>query len=80
MQQSSNYWKRYFLRGPCQGYMRRTSSHYEKVLRPELEEQEFDVRRPPACEEMSPGAEEHPSLEDVTKQRMKFMTEKTCFA
>jgi hypothetical protein len=27
------------------------------------------VRWPPACEDVSPGAEERPLLEDVTKQR-----------
>jgi hypothetical protein len=27
------------------------------------------VREPPACEDVSPGAEELPLLEDVTKQR-----------
>jgi hypothetical protein len=27
------------------------------------------VTWPPACEDMSPGAEERPLLEDVTKQR-----------
>jgi hypothetical protein len=27
------------------------------------------VRWPPACEDMSPGAEERAFLEDVTKQR-----------
>jgi hypothetical protein len=26
------------------------------------------VRWPPACEDMSPGAEERPTLEDVAKQ------------
>jgi hypothetical protein len=26
------------------------------------------VRRPPACENVSPGTEERPLLEDVTKQ------------
>jgi hypothetical protein len=26
------------------------------------------VREPPVCEDMSPGAEEHPPLEDVTKK------------
>jgi hypothetical protein len=31
-------------------------------------EEEVDVRWPPASEDVSPGAEERPLLEDVTKQ------------
>jgi hypothetical protein len=34
-----------------------------------LEELEVGVRWPPACENLSPGAEQRPLLEDVTKQR-----------
>jgi hypothetical protein len=44
-------------------------SHYGRVLRWQLEEQEFGVRLPPACEDVSSGSEECPLLEDVTKQR-----------
>jgi hypothetical protein len=39
------------------------------VLRRQLEEYEIGVRLPPACEDVSPGAEERPLLEDVIKQR-----------
>jgi hypothetical protein len=42
---------------------------FTRVLRLQLEEQEFCVRWPPACEDVSPTAEERPLLEDVTKQR-----------
>jgi hypothetical protein len=46
----------------------RTSCHYWTVLRRQLEEEEVGVRWPPACQDMSLEAEEHPLLEDVTKQ------------
>jgi hypothetical protein len=42
---------------------------YERVLRRQLEEWEVCVRWSPACEDVSPGAEERSLLEDVTKQR-----------
>jgi hypothetical protein len=35
----------------------------------ELEERVIGVRSPTACEDVSPGEEERPLLEDVTKQR-----------
>jgi hypothetical protein len=35
----------------------------------QLEEQEVGVRWSPACEDVSPEAEERPLLEAVTKQR-----------
>jgi hypothetical protein len=38
------------------------------VLRWQLEEQEVGVRWPPACKDVSPGAEERSLSEDVTKQ------------
>jgi hypothetical protein len=41
----------------------------ETVLRQQSEEWEVGVRWPPACEDVSPGAEERPLLEAVTKQR-----------
>jgi hypothetical protein len=40
-----------------------------RALRRQVEEQEVGVRWPPACEDVSPGAEERPLLENVTKQR-----------
>jgi hypothetical protein len=46
----------------------KTGCQYEIVLGWQLEELEVDVRWPPACEDMSPGTEERPLLEDVTKQ------------
>jgi hypothetical protein len=46
----------------------RISCHCEIVLRQQLEEKEVGVRRPSACKDMSPEAEEHPLLEDITKQ------------
>jgi hypothetical protein len=42
---------------------------YGRVLRRQLEEQEVGVRSPPACEDVSPRAEDRLLLEDVTKQR-----------
>jgi hypothetical protein len=39
------------------------------VEKTELEEWEVVVRWPPACEDVSPGTEEPPLLEDVTQQR-----------
>jgi hypothetical protein len=39
-----------------------------RVLRRQLEEWEVGVIWPPACEDVRPGAEERPLLEDVTKQ------------
>jgi hypothetical protein len=47
----------------------RTSCHYGTVLRRQLGEKEVRVRWPPACEEVSLGADERPLLEDFTKQR-----------
>jgi hypothetical protein len=47
----------------------KASCHYETVLRQQLEEWEFGVRWPPACEDLSLGAEERLRLENVTKQR-----------
>jgi hypothetical protein len=47
----------------------KSSCHYGRVLLWQLEEQEVGVRGPPACEDVSPGAEERPLLEAVTKQR-----------
>jgi hypothetical protein len=41
---------------------------YGTVFRRQLKEQEVDVRRPPACEDMSPGAEKCLLLEGVSKQ------------
>jgi hypothetical protein len=38
------------------------------VLRRQIEEKEDDVRWPPDCEDVSPGAEERPLLEAATKQ------------
>jgi hypothetical protein len=38
-------------------------------MRRQLEESEFGVRWPLACENVSPGAEERQLLEDVTKKR-----------
>jgi hypothetical protein len=35
-----------------------TSCHHGTVLRQQLEEYEVGVRWPPACEDVSPGAEE----------------------
>jgi hypothetical protein len=37
--------------------------------RTQLEEEEVGVRRPPACEDVSPEAEGFPLLEDVAQQR-----------
>jgi hypothetical protein len=42
---------------------------YVTVLRRQLEGWEVGVRWLPACEDVIPGAEERPLLEDVTKQR-----------
>jgi hypothetical protein len=39
------------------------------VSRRQLEEYDIGVRWPPVCEDVSPGAEESPLLEDVTQQR-----------
>jgi hypothetical protein len=47
----------------------RTSCHYERVLKRQLEIQEVGVRLSPTCEDVSPEAEELPLLEDDTKQR-----------
>jgi hypothetical protein len=41
----------------------------KRVLRRQLGKYEFGARWPPACEDVSPGAEERPLSEDVTKQR-----------
>jgi hypothetical protein len=49
--------------------MTRTSRHYGRVLRRQLEEYEVGVTWPPACEDVSPGAEERSLLEDVSRQR-----------
>lgn len=51
-----------------QANITRTSCHYEIVLRRQLEEQEACVRWLPACNDVSPGAEEYQLVEDVTKQ------------
>jgi hypothetical protein len=61
--------ERCYLFGPCRGYIKRTSCQYEGAMRRQLEESEFGVRWPPACKDVSPGAEERPLLEEVTKQR-----------
>jgi hypothetical protein len=45
-----------------------TSFHYRSVLRLQLQEQEVGVKWLPACEDVSPEAEEHPLLGDITKQ------------
>jgi hypothetical protein len=45
------------------------SCHYETVLRRQLEGRKVGVRWPPACEDVIPGAEKLPLLEDDTKQR-----------
>jgi hypothetical protein len=50
----------------------RSSYHYKRVLRRQLEDYEVGVRWPPACEDVSPEAEERPLLEDVTKQHGEF--------
>jgi hypothetical protein len=42
---------------------------YGRILSRPSEEQEVGVRWPPACEDVNPGAEERPLLEDFTKQR-----------
>jgi hypothetical protein len=56
----------------------RTSCHYGRVLRLQLEEEEVGVRWLPACEDVSPVAEERPLLEAATKQRLvKTVTENT---
>jgi hypothetical protein len=55
----------------------RTTCHYERVLRQQLEEYEVGVRWLPACEEVSPEAEEHPLLEAITKQAVQTVTENT---
>jgi hypothetical protein len=47
----------------------RTSCHYERALRWLLQEWEIGKRWRPARKDVSPGAEERPLLEDVTKQR-----------
>jgi hypothetical protein len=53
MQQQKDCWDRYFLCGPCWGYITRRSCNYEKVLRWQWEEWEVGLRQPPACELVS---------------------------
>jgi hypothetical protein len=38
----------------------------DRVFNCELEEWEVDVKWPPACEKVSPGAKERPLMEDIT--------------
>jgi hypothetical protein len=44
----------------------RSSYHYERVLRRQLQEYEVGVRWPSACEDVIPEVEEIPLLEAVT--------------
>jgi hypothetical protein len=56
--ENTQYWKRHFLCSSCQGYIMRTScwdSLYEEV----------GGRWPPACEDVSPEAEEHQQLSQL---------------
>jgi hypothetical protein len=46
----------------------RTSCHYENSPETAVEKQEAGVGWPPACNDVSPEAEECQLVEDVTKQ------------
>jgi hypothetical protein len=62
---------------PCRGYITRTSCHYERVLRRQLEELEVGVRWPPAGEDVSPGAKDRPLLEVLPNRAVKTWTKNT---
>jgi hypothetical protein len=48
--------------GPCRGYTTRTSCYHRGVLRQQLEDEEFGVRWPSACEVVNLGAGERPPV------------------